>query len=160
MTPFEVIEKTVNDWHQSYLGPPRMAAAMIIENLRDHGYVVAGTDASEAVGLPLLDLDAIEALARAATPGPWQWQDYETDEVVTGDDGEYLRNQDDYGGPFSLRTVWHRESSCGPLPEFIVSHVEEVKAGDGWFLAKVTPDVVLGLVARIRQLEAQGDPDV
>lgn len=82
-----------------------------------------------------LDLDAIEAAARAATPGPWEHQPAFFDNAVT-------QNRCLYGasvkGPFYIGSYEDRGFS------------DE----DAAYIAALSPDVALALVARVRELEA------
>ena len=77
------------------------------------------------------DLDALEALAKGATPGPW----------------EAARN--DSLQPANALDVWGRAGS-----NLVASDVE---ADDGRFIAAASPDVVLDLIAEVRRLEKMLD---
>lgn len=107
--------------------------------------------------------DQLEALAQAATPGPWHWVDADTDEHVSPDDpiaeGVYR---------FSLRTIEEFPTKyVGPLPKFIIAEAEEfleVEQPDGtWthpdaaYIAAASPDVVLRLVAAVRAAHTLAD---
>lgn len=72
----------------------------------------------------VIDLDAIERVARAATPGPWRW-DHE-DMTLSGSGGLV---------------------ACGDGERI---HIDDE---DAEHIAQCSPDVVLALVARIRELE-------
>jgi hypothetical protein len=52
-------------------------------------------DCSQAQGAPDLDLDKLEALARAATPGPWQWSN--AFQTLDGRENWSLIGADGYG---------------------------------------------------------------
>lgn len=88
---------------------------------------------------PKLNLDEIEARAKAATPGPWSWSQYPSGSTsVTigrgpGDDGVFL---------------YLTRRSDGSEPQ---------KADDAAFIAAANPATVLALVARVRRLQEQLD---
>lgn len=81
----------------------------------------------------MIDLDALEKLAREATPGPWEI------EYGTGDDE---------GEVYGLRArLGERliETDTGIYPP---------RRRDAAFIAAANPSTVLALVARVRELEA------
>lgn|SRR5574343_446175 len=85
-----------------------------------------------------LDLDALERLARAATPGPWRWNDVHE---LVGPAVEV-----DYGSgpkrvePTLIQTDWQ---------------VYPPHGADRDYFAAMSPDVILELVARLRRAEAE-----
>ncbi len=86
-----------------------------------------------------LDLDAIEARAKAATQGPW-WRDQAQDGEMlpdgTGHAGEYYETNDVIGPPIGEERYTNDVATCfnGPTAEFIAHSWEDV----------------LGLVAEVR----------
>lgn len=95
-----------------------------------------------------LDLDAIEAAAKAATPGEWHWVNHVTDQPRQA--GEWRA---------SLRTIEKYPTGAGGylLPKFIVEADEicdENMDGNAAFIATANPTVVLELVRRLRAAEA------
>lgn len=80
-----------------------------------------------------LDLDALEATARAATPGPW-----------------FARGLDDEP------TVNHEFDTEGHGPGY-GAHVYPDKPEDAVFIAAFDPPTVLALIERVREAEAARD---
>lgn len=78
-------------------------------------------------------LDDLEALARAATPGPWKWWTSNSRKRLSGADGRD-------GG--IIDAIALRDGA-----DVIVSRENAA------YLAAVSPGVVLALIARIRSLE-------
>ena len=79
------------------------------------------------------ELGALEALARAATPGPWTMRRMGTSYAY------YTPAEPEYPS-------WEIDSS-GPMSDF-----------DAEYIAAANPAVVLALIARIRELEAMSRP--
>lgn len=77
-----------------------------------------------------IDLDALERIAQAATPGPWDHQPY----------GEQNQNGDYFGGD-----VFDGNG------EYLLSEVADV---DGAHIAAFDPPAALALITRVRELEA------
>ena len=77
-----------------------------------------------------IDLDELERKARAATPGPWCWihGDFADTLKRLGDQEVVLRIPDDD------RSIYPHPRNCS-------------------YLVRSSPDVVLALIARIRELE-------
>lgn len=81
-----------------------------------------------------IDLDELERLAKAATPGPWyageknRWQLH---------DGRFIRTSHDHSGT-----------------AMVVSG-----GGDADFIAAANPETVLALVERVRALEKEREED-
>lgn len=106
------------------------------------------------------DLDRLEALARAATPGPWQWVDPDTDLPCLPDAPCATGDHDQYAHRLSLRTVEEFSAdSVGDLPKFIIHTAEEfheAQQGEQWshpdaeFIAACSPEVVLALIEQLR----------
>lgn len=89
-------------------------------------------------------MDELEALARAATPGPWRWW---------------------LGGSHSDTGVRGREPELVPLSTAVVASADgwEVascqtagvpRSADAAYIAACSPDVILGLLARLDTAEA------
>jgi hypothetical protein len=122
------------------------------------------------MGAPRLsdeELAAINARAEAATPGPWQWVDPETDEPCLPDSPCATGDHGGYAYRLSLRTVEEFPTSwVGPLPRFIINTAEEfyeVEQDDGtWrhpdaaFIAAARTDVP-ALLAEVERLRAELD---
>jgi hypothetical protein len=94
------------------------------------------------------DLDSLEALATAATPGPWHWVNPTTD--APRGLGEWRS---------SLRTVEKFPTqSVGPLPKFIVE-ADEIcdwnMDANASFIAAANPETILTLTAELRKLRAE-----
>lgn len=117
---------------------------------------MSGTDDMIAFYRARLDeeeLWAIEASRRgsgAAVPGGvhWQWEDSETDEVVTLDPG-----QSEYAFGVSLRSreVWPTHS-VGELPQFAISMAEEVPTAVGGYIARHDPARTLKRIEQARKI--------
>lgn len=85
------------------------------------------------------ELDALEAAARAATPGPWR--------VVAGT-GDY------WGEPvWDVRTVAERATAFGVVADHVVECAEERKP-DAEYIAQANPATMLALAAEVRRLRA------
>lgn len=90
-----------------------------------------------------MNLDELEAAARAATPGPWM-EDQETG-CLRARDGEWQEvacfghDYDDYGG-------W------GPAPYEKLHHTPDANPR---YIAAASPDVVLALIARIKNTRTE-----
>jgi hypothetical protein len=88
------------------------------------------------------DLDVLEKLAKAATPGPWKsWFAH--------------WGQADISAP---RPHWSRktaERTINGIPQESVTPY--IKPEDANFIAAANPDVVLGLIALVRKLQAETD---
>jgi len=82
------------------------------------------------------DLDHLEALAKAATPGPWHDIPHEE---FSGSD--------------------HRISRVAGTPWGNFGHLATVSAVNAPFIAACSPDVILALVARVRELEVMNHSD-
>ena len=82
-----------------------------------------------------IDLDKLEAIAKAATPGDWEWDD---------NDGSFDSLQDERSHCVS---VAFGEPVGGCNPRILISDE------DAAYIAACSPDVVLGLIARVRELE-------
>lgn len=77
-----------------------------------------------------IDLDTIERLARAATPGPWPI-------AMTSADNRDMGHARGPEHPRPDRMSWHPQTEI-----------------DAAYIAAVSPDVVLEMVARLRKAEA------
>ena len=101
------------------------------------------TDATETV----LDLDALTDLASQATGREWRWTEHRVPELEAtydvSDDWESSRTvlEADHDGGCSCRRDCTLDLNIAPQ--------------DRAFIAGTGPDVVLALIARIRELEAQ-----
>ena len=98
-----------------------------------------------------LNLDHLEALARAATPGPWHWVNPENDQPRKL--GEWRA---------SLRTVQEFNTRWGDtLPKFIVNADEicdENMDANANFIATANPAAVLELIALARRAALANQP--
>lgn len=83
----------------------------------------------------------------------WQWVDPETDDVLTVDPGrdEYVGGQA-FVGSLRSREAWPTTSGVGDLPQFAVSHAEEVPSAVGGHIARHDPARVLREVDAKRRL--------
>jgi len=92
----------------------------------------------------------IQAMLEAATPGPWQWCDSDSDTPLT--DVESLEYHQHNGFGFYLSTIenYVREDSwVGPLPRFIVSAEQlDGQAVDALLIA-ACPTVIAELLAEV-----------
>jgi hypothetical protein len=75
----------------------------------------AGGDMAEQVTAPRLDLGELRRLHEAATPGPWEWIDGDTDKPWDAGDPDQFAP--------SLRTAWTKKSqfNLGELPVWILN---------------------------------------
>lgn len=77
-----------------------------------------------------IDLDALETLARAATPGPW-----------------WCEELDEVGDTIGILTV---KTPCEVLAVMSDTQAPIDNADNAEFIAAASPDVVLGLIERLR----------
>lgn len=84
-----------------------------------------------------LDLDALEALARAATSGPW-----------------WAEELDENGDAVGVLTV---ETPCEVLAVMSDTQAPGDNTDNAGFIAAMSPDVVLALVERVRRAEARSE---
>jgi hypothetical protein len=94
------------------------------------------------------DLDRLETLAKAATAGPWR-RGYTWDKDNTYMDGgsaEHLICQDREAG---VEVCGNFDAEMGGVVEIV----------DAEYIAAASPDVVLRLIARIRDLEQSYEDD-
>lgn len=103
--------------------------------------------------------ERIRAIAQAATPGPWKWQDSETDVDLDGYDREYIdATADGFGRP-SLRTAWVRETEyVGAIPEFIIGYAEEVSGPDAQHIATFDPLLVTAMLDVVEAARVVAEP--
>lgn len=89
-----------------------------------------------------VNLDALEALAQAATPGPWYWKDDEmvTDAIGDDEDADWDFKTGSHVGPTTLI-----KTDSGQYPP---------RANNAAFIAAANPATVLALIARLRATEA------
>ena len=98
-----------------------------------------------------LDLDALEVLAKEATPGPWHWVRSDDDMVIDWSDPQ------DEDWRCSLRTVAEHPGSylSAPFPDFVLTYVEgdmnDRLAQDATLIATANPSTVLTLIAEARK---------
>jgi hypothetical protein len=87
-----------------------------------------------------INLEALEAIAKAATPGPWQWDHKYGDE---GDTGLALTNDTraEVVGAYNYHCCSFRDDPT-------------VEDRDAEYIATFDPPTVLALIARIREAEA------
>lgn len=92
-----------------------------------------------------VDIEELEKLAKAATPGPWEWENPETDNPRA--EGEWNS---------ALRTVEEFPSHYGPLSKGIL-HAEldsnDNMDADAAFIAAANPQAILALISEKRALE-------
>lgn len=90
-----------------------------------------------------LNLDALEATARAATPGPWRWDENYGD---PGDTGLALTNdaRKEIVGAYNYHCCAFRDEP-------------NVGEGDAEHIATFDPPTVLALIARLREAEARAE---
>ncbi|GEM_PF-4341687 len=92
---------------------------------------------SNPTELPDLDLNHLEALARAATPGPWSWWTSNSVLRLTGDDGI------DGGVLHAYSHRGHADICCGE--------------SDRAFMVAANPAAVLALIALARRAQPEGE---
>lgn len=98
----------------------------------------------------MIDLNELERLALAATPGPWRC---DRKAAVYCDRGR------DWRDPEVARTRTYPEDNKNVISvHFMTVGKLEREIDNAMFIAAAHPDVVLALIARIRELEAQGKP--
>lgn len=91
-----------------------------------------------------IDLDELERLAKAATPGPWEASSDEPgDVVIWGPREEWLANIGN----------WARQHEEIDPDRAARQYVELRDAADAAFIAAANPQTVLALVERLRLLE-------
>lgn len=105
---------------------------------------------------PPIDLDALEVIARAASPGLWEYT--WTDEAVELNKGTALPT--DLGNGFSRpASSWN---TADRLMDFDVEDFDEEEARqiacDAEHMAAARPEVMLALIERLRAAEAQARP--
>lgn len=93
-----------------------------------------------------LDLDALTDLASQATGRDWRWTDHRVPDLIA--------TVDTYGYD-SDRTVVEADHDGGCSCRRDCTLELNIEPQDRDFIAATGPDVVLALVARIRELEAQ-----
>lgn len=86
-----------------------------------------------------IDIDKLEALARAATPGPWRWGG----EDPEGGERRSILNL--YAGGERSRPILWLEPSSGWI----------TAGADTEHIAAASPDVVLALIERLRRAESE-----
>ena len=119
-----------------------------------------------------LDLDNLEALAKAATPGPWAWVNagdkggnawfvgpvYKCGE---GDDGQTDRDNPVYLTGEVRLVAWdddaEREVRLADYDEWVAFNDHHARSENAAFIAAANPTVVCDLIAEVRRLRAAGD---
>jgi hypothetical protein len=126
-----------------------------------------------------IDLDAVEAMADAASPGPWHWSGNTKTRVLslcTWISGQGRTSVMDFTrwGMSSARprfnvdmfmtdadelAVWEvcREATDPNDPRLYRHDVVDIRHPDAQFIATMSPALVKALVARVRQAEADRD---
>lgn len=93
-----------------------------------------------------VDLDELERLARAATPGPWTWDN------AKGNEAFHLEgaadNYDDREILHAISGTIYSEHSSDPA---CIGVAEKHKA----YISAVNPTVILELIERVRRAEAR-----
>lgn len=90
----------------------------------------------------MIDLDELEAKAKAATPGPWYADEHLDTELLCNEVGETIPGWQFYNADnWPLGAIW---SDMGP---------EITAAPNVAFIAAANPTAVLALIVRIRDLE-------
>ena len=116
-----------------------------------------------------MDLDTLKARAAAATPGPWDWEVGPKQREVRlatrkGIVMDFVRWGMDRAAPrFNVDGVMRRvDEVCLPEPgrEHHAEWHQIVSHPDACYIEAVSPDVVLALVARVEQAEAERDEAV
>jgi hypothetical protein len=85
------------------------------------------------------DLDALSALAEAATPGPWKARTHPEMRVWSKQDGREYRY-------VAFGSKPDEEDGTGPLDRALADYI-----------AAASPDVVLALIAEVRSLRKELD---
>lgn len=86
------------------------------------------------------DLDKLEALARAATPGPWTLRVHTHTRNVPRDNDDFTISGASGGAVAIEPPKWNPNV-----------------AADAQYIAAAHPDVILALIARVREVEAERD---
>lgn len=100
---------------------------------------------------------AMEASRRNEQQAPaggvhWQWEDYETDDVVTPDPGqEEFVNGERFRVSLRSRERWPTSSGVGDLPQFASPMAEEIPSAVGGHIIRHDPARVL------REIDAKRD---
>ena len=109
-----------------------------------------------AVADMMTDLSTLTALAQVATPGLWRVDCVKK----AGEDSACFCGQDDEDS--DEVKCKEPEKHLSPMADCYMIHgMKEVKQDEGWyytkenaeFIAACSPDVILGLVQRVRELE-------
>jgi hypothetical protein len=100
------------------------------------GYLTDIVACLEFIHMTAIDLDKLEALAKAATPGPWRLSEKEI--IVYSADEQHGYNVHDMKG--------------GGHEGMLENHKK-----DAAFIAAANPSAVLALIARVRELETELD---
>lgn len=107
-----------------------------------------------------MNVTDLKKLAQAASPGPWYWTPEKDDEHSSGNHGPDLVCAE-------KQKVWDKWSKDGgdwnnkpelPYVLFAWGHDDwgiEISDADAAYLAAVSPDVVIGLLDRISELETK-----
>ncbi|MBN7792416.1 ead/Ea22-like family protein [Microbacterium esteraromaticum] len=91
-----------------------------------------------------LDLDALEAVARAATPGPWEWEPPSDEQWPSGDEPLVTSNPGEDGYPDVVLSGWGYDASG-----------TEASDEDRGHIATFDPPTVLALIARVKEAERE-----
>ena len=103
----------------------------------------------------MLDLDRLEQLARAATPGPWTWEASERDELTGAVIYHHISSLAEPARGQGVADTYHADAV-----EFNDGTVHPVygKKENAAFIAAASPATVLELVAELRRLrDAEND---
>jgi hypothetical protein len=96
-----------------------------------------------------MNLNELEKLAKAATPGPWIWVNPEDDSDYEGSGYASLRTVSVYGEN-KTEVINGLHYSSFALPKFICD-AEEIGMADAEFIAAANPDTIKQLCLLLKQ---------
>ncbi|WDH77902.1 hypothetical protein PTQ19_10250 [Microbacterium esteraromaticum] len=89
-----------------------------------------------------LDLDALEAVARAATPGPWEWEPPVEETWTLGQESLVTVDHGEDGYPEEVLSGWGHDASGTDASDEDRAHI-----------AAFDPPTTLALIARVKEAE-------
>lgn len=107
------------------------------------------------IGQPLVDIDALEALATAASPGRWEVN--EGDDEITLDKGTALTRWNEEGSVGYPARTWHTVDRLAEFDADLPDDDLETLTADLQYIAAARPEVMLALIERLRRAEARVD---